>query len=328
MQWREFITLLGGAAAAWPVAARGQQANRNYRIVALSTVPWTAVPSLMSAFRDGLRERGYVEGHNLTIDFRLPVRSLEQDDPNLASDLVRNNVDLILAWTSPSVIAARRIAGAIPIVMVGIADPVGLGFVASLARPGGNVTGISNVARDLSAKLVELLHEIAPGIHSVGVLRISANPAFALQLQETQRAIGSLGLKFLEVTARTPEEFEEAFERLKVQGADAVVLPADSALIEHAKKVGEAALKANLPTAFQRRESVEGGGLLSYGPNLKDQFHQAARYVDRIWRGATPADLPVEQPTKLELVINVKTAKTLGLTVPLTLLARANEVIE
>jgi ABC-type uncharacterized transport system substrate-binding protein len=326
MKRREFIGLLGGAVA-WPLGARAQQTGRVYRIVALATVPWTAVGGLVSALRDGLRERGYVEGQNITIDFHSPVGSFEES-PDLAGALVHNKVDLILAWTTPSVITARRATSTIPIVMVGIADPVGLGIVASLARPRGNVTGISNLARDLSGKLVELLQEIVSSISRIGVLYNPNNQGVALQLQETRNAIVALKLGFMEVTARTPEEFENAFARLKADGVDAVVLLADSSLLEYAGMIGKLALQANLPTAFQRRENVQAGGLLSYGASLKDQFHQVAVYIDRILKGAVPADLPVDQPTKLELVINRKTATALGLAVPPSLLARADEVIE
>jgi len=327
MQRREFITLLGGVAAGWPLAARAQQTGRVYRIGVLATTPLTTVVGLMNAFRNGLRELSYVEGQNIAIDFRSPAVSFEQN-PEVAADLVRSNVDVILAWTTPSVIAARRATSTVPIVMVAIADPVGQGFVASLARPGGNITGLSNIASDLSGKLVELLLEIVPGIRRIGVVRNSYNPGIAPQLRETENAARALRLEFQVADASTPEEFEIAFAHLRASDAKGVVLLADPSLIQYRRRIAELAQQARLPTAFQRRESVDAGGLLSYGPDLSEQFRQAASFVDRILKGEKPADLPVMLPTKFELVINLKTAKALGLTVPPSLLTRADEVIE
>jgi putative ABC transport system substrate-binding protein len=327
MQRREFVTLLGGAAAGWPLAARAQLTGRVYRIGVLATTPLTTVAGLMNAFRNGLRELSYVEGQNLAIDFRSPAVSFEQN-PEVAADLVRSNVDVILAWTTPSVIAARRATSTVPIVMVAITDPVGQGFVASLARPGGNITGLSNIASDLSGKLVELLLEIVPGIRRIGVVRNSHNPGIAPQLRETENAARALRLEFQVADASTPEEFEIAFAHLRASDAKGVVLLADPSLIQYRRRIAELAQQARLPTAFQRRESVDAGGLLSYGPDLSEQFRQAASFVDRILKGEKPADLPVMLPTKFELVINLKTAKALGLTVSPSLLTRADEVIE
>jgi putative ABC transport system substrate-binding protein len=321
---REFITLLGGAAA-WPLAARAQQPGKVWRIGFLASVPPTS--AMLNAFRDGLRERGYVEGQNLSIDVRWPQGPFEQN-PAVAAELVRGNVDVIVAWTTPAVIAARRATSTIPIVIVGVSDPVGSGFVASLARPGGNITGVSNIASDLSAKLVELLVEIVPGMKRVGVVFNPDNPGAVFQMPGIEDAVRTYGLQFQVVAAGAPEQFERAFARLNAEGVGGVVLLADSSLIEHGRRIAELAQKARLPTAFQRRENVEAGGLLSYGSSLNGHLRQTAVYVDRILKGARPAELPVEQPTKFELVINLKTAKTLGLEVPPTLLARADEVIE
>jgi putative tryptophan/tyrosine transport system substrate-binding protein len=235
---------------------------------------------------------------------------------------------VIVAWTTPSAVAAHRATSTVPIVIIGVSDPVGSGLVASLARPGGNITGLSNIASDLSGKLVELLLEIAPGIHRIGVLSNSHNPGVAAQLRETENAVRALGLEFQVVDAWTPEEFENAFAHLRAIDAKGVVVLADSSVILHARRIAELAQQASLPTVFQRRENVDAGGLLSYGPNLIEQFRQAATYVDRILKGAKPADLPVVQPSRFDLVINRKTAKALGLTVPLSLLMAADEVIE
>jgi putative tryptophan/tyrosine transport system substrate-binding protein len=232
-----------------------------------------------------------------------------------------------VAWTTPSVIAARGATSTIPIVIVGLGDPVGMGFVASLARPGGNITGISSII-DLTSKQVELLIEIVPGMNHVGVVANLKNPGVALELQEAEKAIHALGLQFEVVEAFVPDEFDKAFARLNADGVKGVMLLADPSLIKHRQTIAKLAQEAKLPTAFQRRENVEAGGLLSYGPNLNDQLRGVAFYVDKLLKGAKPADLPVQLPTKFELVINLKTAKALGITVPLILQQRADELIE
>jgi putative ABC transport system substrate-binding protein len=320
---REFITLLGGAAA-WPLGARAQQ-PKVWRIGFLAPAPPTR--AMLNAFRDGLRERGYVEGQNLSIDVRWPQGPFEHN-PDLAAELARSNVDVIVAWASPAVIAARRATSTIPIVMAGIGDPVGYGGIASLARPGGNVTGVSLMAPDLSGKLVELLVEIVPGTNRIGVVHNPNNPGATVIMRETEKAIRALGLEFEVIEASVLEEFERAFGRLSTKGVKGVVLAADPSVIEHGAKIAELAQKARLPTVFQRRENVEAGGLLSYGASLNEVLRHTAFYVYRILKGARPDELPVEQPTKFELVINLNTAKALGLDLPPTLLARADEVIE
>jgi putative ABC transport system substrate-binding protein len=212
--------------------------------------------------------------------------------------------------------------------MVSVGDPVGSGFITSLARPGGNITGLSIITADLSAKLLALLIELVPGVKRVGIVSNIYNPNVAVQLRETEDAVGKLGLQSHVVEAHTPEEFTRAFARLSAASVNGVLLLATSSVIEQAQMIAELAQAARLPTAFQRRENVDAGGLMSYGGDVRHQFRQAAFYVDRILKGAKPADLPVEQPTKLELVINLKTAKALGLTVPQTLLVAADELIE
>jgi putative tryptophan/tyrosine transport system substrate-binding protein len=299
--------------------------GRQVRIGLLT--PVSPPPAYLAAFRDGLRERGYVEGQSLSIDVRWPPGPFEQN-PGVAEELVDANVDIIVAWSTPALMAARGATSTIPIVAVSISDPVGTGFVASLARPGGNVTGVTPINPDLSAKLVELLSEIVPGMKHVGVVFNPANPGSAVQMRGAEEAARALGLQLEVVEARTPEEFARAFARLSAHGAQGVVLLADPSLIEHRARIAELARNTRLPTAFQRRESVEAGGLLAYGADNNDQFRQAAFYVDRILKGAKPADLPVQQPVRFELVINLKTAKALGLEVPAGLSARADEVIE
>jgi putative ABC transport system substrate-binding protein len=322
---RQLLVASSAGAIAWALRRRALAQGRPVRVGLLALVPPT--PVMLRAFRDGLRERGYIEGQNLSIDVRWPQGPFEQN-PGVTDDLVRGNVDVIVAWSTPATMAARRATSTLPIVMVSVSDPVGAGFVASLARPGGNITGVTNTADDLSAKLVELLREIVPGMQRVGVVFNPSNPGSAVQMRGTEDAIRALGLQFLVVSARAPKEFESAFAQFSAEGVKGVVLLSDSSFIEHARRIAELAQNTRLPTAFQRRENVEVGGLLSYGSNLNDQFRQAATYVDKILKGAKPADLPVEQPTKFELVINLKTAKELGLTIPPTLLFQANEVIK
>jgi putative tryptophan/tyrosine transport system substrate-binding protein len=303
---REFITLLGSAIA-WPLAARAQQrGGRIYRIGILGATSLRAAEGFLNAFRDGMRERGYVEGQNLAIEYRAPADASEQNR-EVAADLVRGGYDVILAWTTPSVIAARHATSTVPIVFVGVADPVGLGLVASLARPGANVTGIANFASDLSGKMIELLREIVPGMRRLGAVRNPDNSGVTVQLRQLVDAAHTLG---------------------RQSGVQGVVMLADSSLIEHAGAIAALAQQARLPTVFQRRENVLAGGLLSYGPDIRDAFRQLAGYVDRVLKGARPADIPVEQPTKIELVINLKTAKALGIDVPWFLQQRADEVIE
>jgi putative ABC transport system substrate-binding protein len=322
---RTFITLLGGAAV-WPLAARAQQAAARHVRVGLIT-PTPLTPAMLSAFRDGMHERGYVEGQNLSIAVRWPQGPFEQN-PGLVAELVSSNIDVIVAWATPSVVAVRRATSTIPIVMVSIGDPLGSGFVASLARPGGNITGVSNITVDLSAKLVGLLIEFVPDMKRVGVVHNPFNPNATMQLRQTEETIRKLGLQAHVVEAHTSEEYERSFARLSGESVKGVVLLADPSVIEQRLRIAEVAQAARLPTAFQLRENVEAGGLLSYGANINSQFQLAAFYVDRILRGAKPADLPVQEPTKIELVINLKTAKALGLSVPPTLLATADEMIE
>ena len=282
---------------------------------------------MLRAFRDALREHGYVEGQNLSIADRWPQGSSEQIS-DIAAEFVRSNVDIIVAWTTPASLAAKAATATIPIVMVGVGDPVGTGLVRSLARPGGNITGFVNLAPDLSTKQAQLLVEVVPRIRSVGIVCNPSNPALTVLLRDVEDAIRILGLEFHTVDARLPQEFESAFARLSAKGVQGVVVVPDGSVIEHRRMIAALAQKTRLPTMFQRRENVAAGGLMSYGPDLPDQLRQAAFYVDRILKGTKPTDLPVQQATKIELVINLKSAKALGLTIPPTLLGLADEVIE
>jgi putative tryptophan/tyrosine transport system substrate-binding protein len=312
---RTVIIVLG----IWPIAALAQKGQ--FRIALVSAVPPT--PEMLSAFRDGMRQRGYIEGQNVTLHIRWPGGTFD-DDANLISDLVNGNFDVIVAWATPTVAAVRRLTSRIPIVMVSVGDPVGAGFVASLARPGGNITGVSNITNDLSAKVVELFFELVPGMKRVGVVSNSYNQNVALQLRETENALDKFNVTTQVVEARAGEEHDRAFATFTRDRADGVILLSDPTVVEHAKMIAELAITAKLPTAFQRRESALAGGLFSYGGSIRNQYRYAAVYVDRILKGAKPDELPVEQPTRFELVVNLKTAKALGITIPSSLLATAN----
>jgi putative ABC transport system substrate-binding protein len=310
-----------------PSAGIGQQQTKVWRVGFLAAAGPEGSAGLVSAFRDSMRKLGYVEGQNLSIEYRWPKISFEHD-PGVVTALVQSKVDVILTWPTPATVAAKRATATIPIVFVGVSDPVSTGLISSLARPGGNVTGISNLARDLSAKQVQLLRELLPGVERVGVIANRANPAVRLQLVEMEQAIRGVGLQSQVIDARSSEELEGAFKRLDMAGIKAILVCPDASVLEHRKRIADLALKFRLPTFFQREENVEAGGLVSYGTSLTEQLHQAARYVDRIFKGAKPADLPVQQPERIKLVINARTAKALGITLPKELLVRADEVIE
>jgi putative tryptophan/tyrosine transport system substrate-binding protein len=330
MRRREFIALLG-IVPAWPLAATAQQSDTGRQVRIGVVAPVSPSPDMLHAFRDAMRDRGYIEGQNLTLYVRWPQGTFEQD-PSAVTDLLRAKVDVIVAWATPTVIAVRQATSTIPIVMVSVGDPVGSGFIESLARPGGNITGISIISQEVSAKLLDLFVQMVPTMRVIGLVTNADNPAVAMALQESQDAISKLGLQSEVVEARTPEDFEAGFANLKARHVDGVVPLPVPEVIEHKTRIAELALAARLPTAFQRRENVEAGGLFSYGGsyggNISDQFKYAASYVDRILKGAKPADLPVEQPTQFDFTINLRTAKALGLTIPLPLLAAANEVFQ
>lgn len=317
------IAACGLALAALPASA--QQADRVWRIGFLSVVGPEASAGVLGAFRDHMRAIGYVEGRNLSIEHRWPNGSFDKD-PGAAGSLARGKVDVIVAWATPATIAAKRATSSVPIVFVGTSDPIGSGLVRSLARPGGNVTGVSNVGIELAAKQAELVVEVLPGTRRIGVIANQANPAVVAQSNEILRATRALGLQSEVVNARSREDFEKAFRRFTRSKVSAVVIAPDPSVLEHRAPIAALALKARLPTFFQREENVRAGGLISYGPNLTDQLRQVARFVDKILKGASPADLPVEQPERIEMVLNAKTAQALGLTIPQSVLLRAQTV--
>jgi putative ABC transport system substrate-binding protein len=326
MQRRQFIALLGGAAAAWPITARAQQAAKPVIGFLRNTSADTSA-SLVVAFRQGLSEVGYVEGQNLAIEYRWS-EGRDERLPTLAVELVRRPVAVFVAANNTALVAAKAATETIPIVFVTGDDPVQLGFVTSLSRPAGNITGVSFYSGTLGAKQVEFLHEIVPKVTAIGILINPNNPAADEQIKVAQVAARALGLQIYVAKSRSESDFDPAFAFLAQQQVGALVIGGDALFnSQHARLAALAAPHA-LPTIHFARDFVAAGGLMSYGTNVRDAYRQAGVYVGRLLRGAKPADLPVMLPTKFELTINLKTAKTLGLTIAPTLLDRVDEVIE
>jgi putative ABC transport system substrate-binding protein len=328
---REFVTLLGGTAATWPLAARAQQpAGRVYRVGYLAGGSRQTQPHLVKAFEDGLRSLGYRVGQNVVIEYGFADGDVQRL-PALAAEMVRLSVDAIVSGNSLSTAAAMKATSTIPIVMTSSADPVSSGFVASLARPGGNVTGFSldgGNEGEMQGKRLGLLKETLPDLMRVGILW---NPEGALnpsRVESMRDVTQPLGLKLVAIEARGLNTLEQAFATMVREKMQAFILVADTVLFNYRRQIGVMALKNRLPSVASLREFAEAGLLLGYGPDFQPLYRGAAVFIDKIFKGAKPADLPVEQPTKFELVVNLKTAKELGLAVPPSLLARADEVIE
>jgi putative tryptophan/tyrosine transport system substrate-binding protein len=326
MKRREFITLLGGAAA-WPIAARAQLSTKRPLVawLGLGTEPGSSV--FVDAFLQGMRELGYAEGRNFDFVHRFADGYIEQL-PTLADELVRLYPAVILAAASGPAVAAKKATATIPIVTPALADAVHLGLIASEARPGGNVTGIAPYVAGLPAKQMELAREVVPSAARIGVLDNSSDPKAPPQLQELEAAGQKLGVKVAVADAHTPDDLAGAFQALAQQRIDVLIVLQTSMLLTERRRITELAARTRLPTIYGYREHVDDGGLISYGVDLRACFRRGAYYVQRILSGVAPGDLPVEFPTKLELVVNLKTAKALGLDVPPTLLARADEVLE
>jgi putative ABC transport system substrate-binding protein len=323
MNRRDLIALVGGAVVGVTLTARAQPA-RHYRIAILFPASRVSSEPNRGALNEGLRALGYGKA-DIEIEVRNADGHLERL-PDLAAELVRLSPEVIVAGAPAAVKAAQQATATIPIVVVNVADPVGAGFVASLARPGGNVTGLANLAQETVGKRLQLLKTTIPGAVRIAILFNPGNPGNVLQFQAARQAAGALLTDLLSVEARGPDEIEGAFAAMTRAHSEALFV-ADDPIFDVVKITGLAA-SHGLPTIYQRREYVTVGGLISYGPDLSNLYGQAASYVDKILKGAKPADLPVQQPTKYELVINLKTAKALGLTVPQLLLAQADEVIE
>jgi len=325
MQRREFITLLGGAAACAPLSAWAQQSPP--LIGVLEGASAKSMAERYDAFRAGLRQLGYVEGRNIRIEYRYADGFLDRL-PTLAAEIVRLNPTVIVSAPMPANLAARKATSTIPIVMANGADPVSFGLVESLSRPGGNVTGLTNFAEDLASKQIDIIRELLPHMVRVGALVNVENPLHVPQWRETQAAAAKASLALLRFDYHVPDDLERAFDYFAGERVEAVLVPPDVTFATHRVRIVELAAKARLPSIYFNRESVLTGGLLSYGVDTVENYRRAAVFVDKILKGAKPADLPIERPTKFELVINLKTAKALGLTVPPSLLARADEVIE
>jgi putative ABC transport system substrate-binding protein len=324
---RTFLGTLAGGLLAASRVAHAQPAGKVHRIGYLGAGSSTSNPHLPGAFRQGLRELGWIEGQNIVIEYRFAEGRLDRL-PDLAAEVVRLKVDIITASPTPAALAAKNATGTIPIVFTSVPDPVGLGLVASLARPGGNVTGLTySVGFNIFGKDLELLKEAVPRARRVAVLSNPASPSQPLTMSEIRDAARSLGLQLLLVEARGPGDFDGAFAAMAKERVGALFVVTDPAFIPHRARLTELTAKNRLPSIFTQREDAEAGALMSYGPSLSDMYRRAATYVDKILKGAKPADLPVEQPTKFELVINLKTARAIGLTLPQSLVQRADEVI-
>jgi len=326
MRRREFITLLGGAAG-WPLAASAQQPVRVYRIGMLETTSPRASAANLDAFRQGLRELGFVEGRNLVIDFR----SAEGQPDRLralASELVRLKTDLITTRGTYAVMAVKSATSTIPVVITAIGEPVETGIVATIARPGGNITGFSTFVPQVASKRLELLSEAVQHLRRIAYLSEMDNPVAKLEWENIRKAAGSLSLEADLLDVRRTQDFSRAFDLAVAQQVNALVVGTVGLLLANMPILFELTSKHRLPAVYASREYVDAGGFMSYGVSYPDLYRRSASYVDRILKGAKPSDLPIEQPTKMELVINLKTAKALGIDVPGTLLARADQVIE
>jgi putative ABC transport system substrate-binding protein len=324
MRRREFISLLGGAAAAWPLVGAGaQQAGKTWRIGYVTHVHNPAYDPLF----ERLRELGYVEGRNVIIERRYAQGEAEKFK-EFAAEMVRLKADVIITNTTPAALAARNATTTIPIVIPTAIDPVGTGLINSLAHPGGNITGGAILTGELTAKRLEVLKEMLLRLSRTAVLWNGTNPANALAWRETERAARALGVTLQSHEVQGPKDFETAFARIAEERPDALLVLDDALTLQYLKEIADFAIEKRISSVFAAKHHVEAGGLMSYGPNYPEMMHRAASQVDKILRGARPADIPMEQPTKFELVINLKTATAIGLTVPPTLLTRADEVIE
>jgi putative ABC transport system substrate-binding protein len=319
---REFVYLLGCSVTAGPITARAQEPAKVKRIGFLRVGPPPA--SFIDGFRRGLRELGLIKGQHFIIEYGLAQSAAQI--PAVAAELVGRRVDIIVAAGTPSVLPAKDAAGQIPVVFVGTLDPVTTGLVASLARPGRNITGLTSISGDVIAKRLQMIRELLPNLSRIAILVRETSPTTAQYVQESQMAARNLGIELQIENERNPEDLEEIF--VAVQGSRALVVADDAEFTAHRAQIAELALKHQLPIISGLRELVEAGGLMAYGASFGELYRRAASHVYKILQGANPADLPVEQPTKFEFVLNMRTAKALGLTIPASLLALADEVIE
>jgi ABC-type uncharacterized transport system substrate-binding protein len=324
---RAFIGTIAGGLLAAPLAADAQPAGKVPRVGFLTAFSRSDVPQWREGFRQGLRDFGYTEGRNIVIEYRYAEGRPERL-PGLAAELVRLNMDVIAAETTPASLAVQHATSTIPIVMTLVADPVGSGLISSLARPGGNITGLSLQLPDIAAKRLQLLREAVPGVSRVGILWNAASPITPPQFRAAEAAAQVLGIQLESLGVLAPDEFEGRFQAATRRGTGALLILDDFFLTRHLTQIAKLTVKARLPAMAGVTGFAEAGVLVSYGPNFADITRRAVTYVDQILKGARPGDLPIAQPTKLELVINLKTAKTLGLTIPQSLLQRADQIIE
>jgi len=327
MRRRAFITLLGGAAAAWPLAARAQQAGKVWRIGVLSGASRETAFTNYEGFLQGMRELGYVEGRDFVMEYRFAEGQYERF-PDFAAELVRLNVDVILIGATSAIRMLQRATTTIPIVLAYSTDPVGNGFVASLSRPGGNITGLSSSSDDTAPKQLELVATVVPNVSRIGLLGNPASPTYTDVRKGAENAAQKVGLTLVSVEARNPQEIEAAFAAFVRERVQAFISAGDALFFAQRRQIAELALKSRLPSMFSQREYAAAGGLMSYGENLSEFFRRAASFVDKIFKGAKPGDLPMEQPTRFNLVINRKTADALGVAIPPQLYIFADEVIE
>ncbi len=325
MDRRTFISGIAGSLLAAPFAARAQQAGKIYRIGILEPIPAAQNAANLDALRKGLRDLGYVEGRNLVVEYRSADGRAERF-PELASELVRLKVDLIVTRGTPAARAARDATATIPVVMATMGDPRAI--VSSFARPGGNITGVTTFSTELTAKRIELLKELVPNLSRVALLHNMGNPAAPPEWEETKTAARSLGVQAELLDVRSQGDLDRAFEQAARQHVDALLIGADGLTQMHQQTIVDLVARNKLPAAYPAREFVEAGGLIAYAVNYPDLYFRFANFVDKIFKGAKPGDLPVEQPIKFELAINLKTAKALGLTIPQSVMLRANEVIQ
>ncbi|HUP34330.1 MAG TPA: ABC transporter substrate-binding protein [Candidatus Limnocylindria bacterium] len=327
MNRREFLYAFACAALAAPPAAEAQQAGKPYRVGLLGSAAASASPHLLQAFRQGLRDLGWVEDRDIVIEDRWAEGRLDRLT-DLAADLVRLGVDVIVSEGTPGSHAAKHVTRTIAIVMVAAGDPVATGLVASLTRPGGNVTGLSTMAPELGAKQLQLLRETVPRLSRVGVLWNSHSLYPRLVMREAERAAGGLGVQLESLELRVPEDLDRAFENAILRQVDALMTVEDSLTVTHRARIVDFAAKSRLAAVYGSREFLEAGGLMMYGADLVALFRRSAIYVERILKGAKPGDLPVERPTTFELIVNLRSAKALGFTISPALVRRADHVIE
>ncbi len=329
MKRRQFIALIGGAAAAWPLAARAQQPGKVWRIGILSGLsrPDSIESSTWGGFLQGMHQLGYVEGKHFVVEYRFADGKYERF-PQLAAELVRLKSDVIVVGASNGIRAVQEATSAVPIVMGYSIDPVGNGLVASLARPGGNTTGLASAQEDIVSKHVELLAMAVPGLSRLAILTNPDARNHLPMLEAAKSAAGKAAVTLVPIAARTPQDVESAFGTMANEGIGATVFLPDSFFNLYRRRIAELAIRDRLPSIFAQRDYVEVGGLMSYGESFRDFFRRAATFVDKIFKGTKPTDLPIEQPTRFFLVLNLKTAKALDLAIPPTLLALADEVIE